>query len=229
VPARVWRAWNVINVFLWKAVTVKYKLVIFDFDGTLADSFPWLLSIVDQLAAKHNLPQANKNEIEAMRGYDAKTLMKMYRVPLWKVLLMARDTRAMMAAEVHKIRLFDGMERLLRQLAAQGIQLAVVTSNSYENVRQVLGVELTALFDYYECGVSIFGKQDKFRKIQKKSGLAEHEIFAIGDETRDIEAARSAHIACGAVAWGYARVDILQAYAPQEVFFSVEEIAGKVL
>ncbi len=207
---------------------MKYKLVIFDFDGTLADSFPWLLGAVDRLAEKRGLPKVDKNELEAMRGHDAKTLMKMYRVPLWKVLLMAGDIRAMMAAEVHKIPLFAGVEQLLRQLSKNGVKLAVVTTNSRENVRQVLGAELAALVDYYECGVTLFGKQEKFRKILKKSGIAASAAFAIGDETRDIEAAKNAHIACGAVAWGYAKVDILQSCAPQEVFFSVEEIAEKI-
>jgi phosphoglycolate phosphatase len=207
---------------------VKYKLVIFDFDGTLADSFPWLLGIANQLAEQHNIPKLARNELEALRGYDAKALMKMYRVPMWKVLLMAKDARRMMAQETDKIPLFAGMEHLLKQLAAQGTQLAVVTSNSYENVRQVLGAELTALFGYYECGVALFGKKTKFRKVLKKSGFAESEVFCIGDETRDIVAAQSANIACGVVTWGYAKAEILQAYAPQDVFYSVDEIAGKI-
>jgi phosphoglycolate phosphatase len=207
---------------------LKYKLVIFDFDGTLADSLPWLMSVADQVADKHRLKRVDESELEAMRGHDAKTLMKMYGVPLWKVLVMAKSTRAMMTKEAHKIAVFAGIDQLLRRLSAQGIKLAVVTSNSFENVQLVLGAELASLFDYYECGVSLFGKKAKFKKILKRSGIPAAETFSIGDETRDIDSAKSANIACGAVAWGYAKVETLQARAPQEVFFSVEELAGKI-
>jgi phosphoglycolate phosphatase len=106
--------------------------------------------------------------------------------------------------------------------------LAVVSSNTHANVRGVLGPEIAALFKYYECGASIFGKKAKFHKILKHSGIPHYEAICIGDEIRDCEAARSENIAFGAVAWGYTRLEALQAHAPDEVFVRVDEIAEKI-
>ena len=53
-------------------------------------------------------------------------------------------------------------------------------------------------------------------------------MISIGDEVRDIEAARAVGIACGAVSWGYAAPAALQALAPDHMFAQMEEIADVV-
>jgi len=208
---------------------VKYKLVIFDFDGTLADSFPWALTIVDQISDKRGIRRIDRSQIDNMRGTNVKTLLKMYSIPFWKLPLLLKDVRRLMTEDAGQIMLFAGIDQLLVRLAAQGTRMAVVTSNSYQNVQRVLGQETAALIDYYECGVGLFGKRNKFGKILKKSGIVPGEIICIGDETRDIDAARSANLACGAVAWGYARPDILSAHSPDMMFASVDELAQTLL
>jgi phosphoglycolate phosphatase len=49
--------------------------------------------------------------------------------------------------------------------------------------------------------------------------------LCIGDEVRDIEAARAERVAAGAVAWGYTLPAALAASQPQALFASVEELA----
>jgi phosphoglycolate phosphatase len=208
---------------------VKYKLVIFDFDGTLADSFPWALSVADQLADRHGIMRIDKSKIDSLRGSNMKNLLKEYKVPFWKLPFLVSDVRKLMTKGAGQIPLFAGIEQLLQRLAAQGTRLAVVTSNSTQNVQRVLGNDTAALIDYYECGVWLFGKRDKFWKILRKSGVSQAEVICIGDETRDIEAARSANLTCGAVTWGYARMDLLKAHGPDVIFTSVDELAQALL
>jgi phosphoglycolate phosphatase len=50
----------------------------------------------------------------------------------------------------------------------------------------------------------------------------------IGDEARDIDAARAAGIASGAVAWGYADIESLRSRQPTEVFMTFDEIANRL-
>ena len=59
---------------------MKYKLVIFDFDGTLADTFPWILSILDAVADKYKVKKVERSELETFRTYDAGKLMKLHHV-----------------------------------------------------------------------------------------------------------------------------------------------------
>lgn len=208
---------------------MKYKLVIFDFDGTLADSFPWFVGIVNQVADKYRFKRVADQEIETLRGYDPRKMMKHLGVSWWKMPMIARHVRSLMAADIHHISLFDGVSAVLKRLADDGVTLAVVSSNSYENVVRVLGPQNAALISHFACGVSLFGKQAKFREILKKTGVSRSETLCIGDETRDIQAAKSENLPCGAVTWGFATVESLQAHSPTTLFSHVDGILEAVV
>ena len=85
------------------------------------------------------------------------------------------------------------------RLPNHGVQLALVSSDSEANARRKLG-DLAALFAYFDCSASLFGKSAKFRRVIRRAGVDPADVIAIGDEIRDIEAARAVGIACGAVA-----------------------------
>lgn len=208
---------------------MKYKLVIFDFDGTLADTFPFVLNIMDQVSEKFELQKVDRNEIDMLRGLDARKIMKHLDIPLWKVPAMSKYVMSLFTKEIRFLSLFEGIDQLLQDLAGQGIKLGLVTSNSYENVCKILGPENAALIQYYECGVRIFGKQSKLKKVLKQSGVEAGEAICIGDEIRDIQAAQKVKIPFGAVSWGYTNIEALKAYAPTEVFTKVAEIAERII
>lgn len=202
---------------------MKYKLVIFDFDGTLADSFPWFTGVINEVADKYRFKKVAAGEQETLRGYSVNQILKHLEVPVWKIPKIAHHLRDRMTQDIHKVTLFDGVDALLQRLSQQGATLALVSSNSYENVRQVLGNN-TAAIHHYECGVDVFGKASKLRKVLAKSKMQPDDAIYIGDEIRDIEAANEVRIASGSVTWGYNRADVLQAHAPHAVFNSLEEI-----
>jgi phosphoglycolate phosphatase len=208
---------------------MRYRLAIFDFDGTLADSFSWFLGVVNVLADEHGFRRMEEHEVEALRGQGARQIVAHMRLPAWKMPRVARHMRQLMARDAGRITLFSGVDRLLRELAGHGVRLAIVTSNSIDNVRRILGPESAALIHHYECGASMFGKRSKLRAVLRHSGIPAAEALCIGDELRDLEAARAEGIAFGAVSWGYTHPQALQAHEPEEVFGSVEEIAEKLL
>lgn len=207
----------------------RYRLAIFDFDGTLADSFPWFLGIVNRLADDVGFRRIEEHEVDALRGLGARQVMAHLGMPVWKLPRVAQRMREHMARDIGHIRPFPGVGPLLQELAGRGVALSVVTSNSAENVQRVLGPETSALIGHYACGVSLFGKRSKLRGVLAGSGIAAAEAIAIGDEIRDLEAARAEGIAFGAVSWGYTHLQALRAHEPDEVFESVEEIAGRLV
>lgn len=207
---------------------MRYRLVIFDFDGTLADTFGWFAAMLNTIAAKYHFKQVDPSEYETMRGLDARSVLKYLGVPLWKIPLIAGHMRKLMGHDIHNIALFEGVEHLLRRLSQMGATLAVVSSNSTENIRHVLGAELSALITHFECGVSVFGKEMKLRKILRQSGIPRSEAIYIGDEIRDHQAAQDLGIAFGGASWGYTTPEALQAHAPGDVFTRVEDIILRV-
>lgn len=207
---------------------MKYPLVIFDFDGTLADSFPFFAGVVNSLADRFGFRRIEESEHSSLRRFSAGEMIRHVGLPIWKLPSISRHYHALMAQSIHEIRLFEGVDRELESLAAAGVSLGVVTSNSDENVRAVLG-PAAALVSQYECGVSLFGKPSKIGRILRRSGLASRTVLYVGDEIRDLEAARRARVAFGAVAWGYTDFQALRERSPDEVFERVSEISSKLL
>lgn len=207
---------------------MKYKLVIFDFDGTLADSFPWFIQVGNSVADVYRFKRVEPHELDTLRGYSARQIVKHLGVAWWKLPLIGRHLRRMAADNIGKIQLFDGVDRMFERLSQAGVMLALVTSNSEANARQLLGPENAARISFYECDVSMFGKAKRFRRVLKRSGVQPRQALCVGDELRDLEAAGKAGIPFGAVAWGFTQLAALQARAPAELFMRVDEIAERV-
>ncbi len=198
----------------------------FDFDGTLADSFPWFVSVVNTVADRYKFRRIEASEIEILRGYSARQIVQHLSVPWWKLPLIGRYMRRLTAENIGQVNLFEGVDAMLQRLSEAGVTIALVTSNSCENARRVLGLNNAGRITYYECDVSMFGKQGSFRRILKQSGVLPHQALCIGDELRDMEAARQAGIPFGAVTWGFTQIEALRAHSPAEVFTRMDDIVA---
>ena len=207
---------------------MRCKLVIFDFDGTLADTFPWFMRIINDVADRYRFKRIEPHEVELLRGMGATEIMAHLGVPRWKLPLIADHMRRRKAREIGETKLFEGVDRLLERLADAGVRVAIVSSNSESNVRTVMGPALASHVTFFECGASVFGKAARFRKVLRRSGILPPDAICIGDEVRDLDAARRAGIAFGAVAWGFTRAEALQARGPDVLFSSLDEIADSL-
>ena len=190
-----------------------YRLAMFDFDGTLADSFPFFLSVFNTVADRHAFRRIDVARAGELRHLGVRQMMDHVGLPAWKLPLASKTFMALMQGSPHAVPLFDGIADALRHLHGRGVQLAVVSSNSEHNVRTVLGPELTALVARFDCGMSVFGKASRIRAVLKACGAAPAEALYVGDQATDAEAARKAGVAFGAVHCGYATIDALRAQA----------------
>ncbi|MHA6286975.1 HAD hydrolase-like protein [Maricaulis sp. CAU 1757] len=201
-----------------------YDLIIFDFDGTLADSLTWFRTALGEIVDKHGLPPICDTRAEAMRSLTPKAIMDELSIPSWKIPFIAADVRTRAAENVDQITLFDGIAEMLERLTAAGVQLAVVSSNGETAVREVLGEDLTRHFSQFACGAALFGKSSVFRKVIRKAKTTPERTLSVGDEIRDIDAAREIGCAAGAVSWGFATPEILLAQDPDYVFDTPADI-----
>jgi phosphoglycolate phosphatase len=201
-----------------------YRLVIFDFDGVLADSAGWMLGELNPLARRFGFREVSDAEVEMLRGKDNREIVRYLRVPAWKLPLIAAHMRRRVAEAAHDIALFDGAPRLLRGLAGSGLRLSIVSSNAEANIRRILGDELAGLIAHYDCGAGLFGKAAKFRRLVRRTGVPPAEVLCVGDEVRDIEAAAEAGLDSAAAAWGYATPELLAARKPAHLFATPDEM-----
>ena len=207
---------------------MRYPLVIFDFDGTLADSFPWVLRTVDEVSDRFKFRRPRDGELEELRYCDAREVMRRLGVPRWKVPMIARYVRSRMAEDVGQIGLFPGTGEMLDELANAGLRLAVVSANSEATIRTVLGPHARRV-SAIAGGVSLFGKRGKLLRMSRLTGVEPRRVLVIGDEIRDLNAARAARMAFGAVSWGLTRPEALEAGRPQALFRQMSDIPKLVL
>ena len=205
-----------------------YALAIFDLDGTLADSFPWFLTVVGGVAREYGFRPIAADEIEPLRRAGTREILRRLDVPPWKLPAIARRMRALKRKQLDAISLFPGVPAMLHTLRDGGLTLTLVSSDNEDNARRQLG-ESAALFSHFACGASLFGKAAKFKAIMRRARVTAAQTIAIGDEVRDIEAARAAGIACGAVTWGYAAASALVAMKPELIFEDMNDITARLM
>jgi phosphoglycolate phosphatase len=205
----------------------RYRLAIFDFDGTLADSLPWFRTSFHDVIARFDLTPVTAEELEQMRGLSAREMMARLNVSMWQLPAIISDMRKRKLAAASETSLFTGIPAMLSDLQRLGIKTAIVSSDSEASVRKVLG-PTTAQITRFDCGAAVFGKHWKFRRVARKLGAKPAETICIGDEIRDVEAAKAAGMDSGAVAWGYALPSALQAAGPTHLFNSIEEMMQRL-
>lgn len=199
------------------------RLALFDLDGTLADSRDVMFEALDQAARHFGFRRIDRAEAESLRDRDARSIMRALGVPLWKLPRIASHIKGL-AAAAPPPPLFPGTAAMLARLREAGVTLALVSSNSEINARRALGAEAAAHIGHWACDATLFGKASRFRQVLRRTGRLPSEAIAIGDELRDIAAARSAGLVAGAVAWGYALPAALAAAEPDILFGSMAEI-----
>lgn len=208
---------------------MQYSLAVFDFDGTLADSFPFFIAVHNQVALQHGFRAIAAAEIAHLRSCGARDIMRQLRLPAWKLPMVARSFITLMSESRATIPLFSGAGDTLRHLHSAGVTLAIVSSNSYANVTGILGGDVAEKIHFFECGASLFGKAARLRRVLSRSGALPGRAIYIGDQLTDLEAARKAEMAFGAVTWGYNDGQSLRSLDPDVTFGSMAEIRRLVL
>lgn len=204
---------------------MKYDLVAFDFDGTLANTLPWFESIMDEVADTYGFRKANAAEREEMRYHSAQDILKRLDVSFWKLPAIMMHVRQKMQDIAPDVALFDGVADALTQLRTTPLKMTVLSSNAQANVERVLGPQAKQWFDHFECGTDLFGKAGKLQRLLARYNIAPQRCLLVGDEMRDIDAARKAGVHVASVAWGYNHVDALRKQQPDELILNVADLS----
>jgi phosphoglycolate phosphatase len=204
------------------------SLVIFDFDGTVADSFAESLLAYNRVAPRLRLRRVAEAEIAELRRMGAGQLMAVLGIPMWKLPRLMIAVRADLMDHFHAVTPVPGIGEALREVARAGHHLAIVTSNSLANVRGFLARHDLDLFPTIVAGASIFGKSTRLRRLLKAAHVDSSESVYVGDTSPDIRAAREAGTAAIAVAWGFSAREPLAAETPDAVIEATSDLAPAI-
>ena len=190
------------------------KVVIFDFDGTIADSLPMhFAKIIDLAKNRFSIDKKEKEIIEEIKNKSHFELMKSFKISWIKIpiiLGIIKKSQKDLYLQIDKIKIFPGMAKLLKNLKENNYKIGILSSNMQRNVNKFIKINRLDFFDIVYCESNILGKDKTIKKMMKKYALKTEEIIYVGDEIRDIVACHKMGIKMIGVSWGLHTVEALQ-------------------
>lgn len=205
------------------------KVILFDFDGTLADTLTAIVKISNSLAGEFGYQPTSAEKLEQVRHLSSREIIKQSGISRFKIPFLLKKVQKLLRQDIQSLTPIPGLIDVLNDLKDEGYQLGILTSNSADNVNLFLeNNSWVKLFDFVDSGSPIFGKEKVIRKFLKKHNLNPADVIYVGDETRDIEAAKKNTIKVVAVSWGFNYKEVLTQYQPDFLIDEPQELSTVV-
>ncbi|NJL00125.1 MAG: HAD-IA family hydrolase [Spirulinaceae cyanobacterium SM2_1_0] len=202
------------------------QLALFDFDGTIADTHSSFIAILNRLSDEFGYAPATPADVERMRGLSSSQLVLQSKISRFKIPFLLRRAKEELGKEIADIQPIAGMETVLRSLTPQ-LRLGILTSNLTANVQAFLERnQLQDLFEFVHSDSTLFGKHKIIRRVLANLHLPPSAIAYIGDETRDIEAAKRCRTPAIAVTWGFNAASVLAQHQPDFLVTTPAELVA---
>lgn len=209
---------------------MRYPSLIFDFDGTIADTLSAAVDIYNQLADENGFRQVSPEELPRLRNLDVRGILEDLNISKRKVPFLLARGRRLLKSNIASLPLIDGMEDILPKLHENAHYFGILTSNATENVEAFLDTHgLRHLFTFISSTSKLSGKHKHLRSIGRTFSLNPAEMLYVGDEIRDVRAAHKAGIAMAAVTWGFNSRDSLAAEAPLHLVDSTTQLLDLII
>ena len=201
-----------------------HALHLFDFDGTLADTRPIAHQILNEMSREFGFRELPLDQLDEARRMNTRQFISHLGISKWKVPSIAKRGLQLLHDRIHLVEPVPGIPEVLATLHRRGERLAILTSNNQTNVEAFLGRHGLRYFEFVSCSSKLFGKGREIRSILRREKLSPTEILYIGDETRDIEAAKETGLRMTAVTWGYNSPEALALLEPAYMISSPAEL-----
>jgi phosphoglycolate phosphatase len=181
------------------------NLLIFDFDGTIADTYIVAVDVLKRLLKMGNRRHPTDHaSIQRLREMPAREFLKSLGVRWWEMPLLLYYARKMMRERIDQVHAFDGVRDVIRKLHEQDYKLWIVSSNGTKTIEIFLNNNrLNEYFDGFWGNQGVFSKTATLRKLARRFGVRPEDCTYIGDEVRDADAARHAGMNFIGVTWGF--------------------------
>lgn len=196
-----------------------YRSLVFDFDGTIADTLGETRRIFNQIAPDYGIRQVDEHEMDNLRHLSLKELLRHLHIPKRRVPALISRGTGLMRANITRLQLIAGMPEVLVELRRHVDSFGILTSNATANVDLFLESHgLREQFDFVSSTSKLTGKAKHLRAIRKTFSLRPEQMLYIGDELRDVKASQKAGIPVAAVTWGFNSRASLAAAMPDHIF-----------
>lgn len=189
-------------------------IILFDFDGTIADTLDETINIFNELSGKFGYNKVSFRNKHVWRSKPSSQVVRDLGIPFFKFPFVVKDARMKLNERIEKIKPIKGLKEVLSTLSKNN-ELAILSSNSEDNIRKFLKKNNLDYFTYIFPECRTFGKARKMRKILADFKVSE--VVYVCDETRDVEAAKNAGLKSIAVTWGFNSHTALEKAKPDSI------------
>ena len=173
------------------------------------------VEIYNEIAQGEKFKEVTPGEVDILRSKEFREIMRDLNIGMLDLPLLLIKIKSKLKSRISEVKMFDEVKETLHELKNSGYDLAIISSNSKENLDIFLGEnELSDLFEFVLSVKNTFGKDKSLRKVMKDKGLSKDSTWYVGDEIRDIKASRKVGIEVIAVSWGFNTKDSLLRYDP---------------
>lgn len=199
--------------------------ILFDFDGTLAETMMLIHEIFNRLSGMYGYRHLHENELEECRHLNVHEFLHHVGIPYWKVPVIAIHARALMHREMDLVHPPSGLVEVLTRIHDSGKYIMdILTSNKKKNVLKFLARHQIDWFDEVEATHAVLSKAGRVEKYIRQKGLDAKSLYYIGDTTIDVESARHAGARTVAVTWGLNTAEALARTNPDHLINQPEEL-----
>ena len=199
------------------------RVVLFDFDGTIADTLQLAVNSFNENAQK--LGYRGITDVEKLRAKSGReVIQKEMGIPFWKLPYLAFKAKKILKDKMGEAKLFRGMSELINELRKNYI-VGILTSNTKGFVEDFLERENLNV-DFLVAGSGIYNKQWSFKKLLITRKWKKEDVIYVGDQILDVEACKKAGIKIIAVSWGYNTSESLRNVGADYLVEKPEEILG---
>ncbi len=196
---------------------MEQKAFLFDFDGTLIESMPAVLKIMEVVFEEYKFKIDKRAVLDILKNQGIKKVFKEFRIPFYRVPGLIKKYREEFRKEIPFLKPVASIKETIDKLKDKEIKIGIITTNGRDSVIKFLKANQLDIFDYICADIGIFSKSKAIKKIIKLNKLDPSNTFFIGDETRDIEAARKAGVKSVAITWGFQTKASLQNAGPDYI------------
>ena len=199
--------------------------IIFDFDGTIAES-EVLFKVMNELSLSFGYAKIKKSEISSLRKMTISELMNKFNISFLKLPSIIRKAKKLFREKIKEVKPILGMDDVLSELEMLDYDLIIVTSNNKTTVEEFLKIHKINCFRKIYGNASLHNKAKLLKRVIAKEKLNKNYTFHVGDEIRDIDAAKDVGIRSVAVSWGFNSREVLQGNNPDHLLDDPKELLG---
>ncbi|WP_290772223.1 HAD-IA family hydrolase [Anaerofustis sp.] len=203
---------------------MKYKCVIFDFDGTLANTENVIFHVYNEIAKKYGYKEITHDYIDELKHQPYHNIAKDLGVPYLKIFSLIKKGQKLMKEYTKSMDPYEeDIREILEKLKDNLKYMGVISSNSKKNINNFLKNENIKVMDFI-ISSPLFSKENKINKIKKKLNLEDKDVLYVGDEVRDIISAKKSNIDIASVTYGYNTKAYLSTQEPTYFIDSLKEL-----